>query len=170
MKKLMVVVGTRPNFIKVTRFKAVAAERGMEVQLVHTGQHYDEKMSTVFFDQFGLLPDHFLNTPQASPAAQMGHIMIALEAAAQVLVDRVRGVVVASQYVLLEYDITETHVQAAAEITPGLEAPTISPLSKPGYVAIRALVPRNGVNDVMDQLYELGARGILAIDLRTCRL
>ena len=93
-----------------------------------------------------------------------------LSAAAQVLVDRVRGVVVASQYVLLEYDITETHVQAAAEITPGLEAPTISPLSKPGYVAIRALVPRNGVNDVMDQLYELGARGILAIDLRTCRL
>ena len=63
MKMLMVVVGTRPNFIKVTRFKAVAAERGMEVQLVHTGQHYDEKMSTVFFDQFGLLPDHFLNTP-----------------------------------------------------------------------------------------------------------
>ncbi|MEO5585162.1 MAG: UDP-N-acetylglucosamine 2-epimerase (non-hydrolyzing) [Flavobacteriales bacterium] len=82
MRKLMVVVGTRPNFIKVTRFKAVAAERGMDVQLVHTGQHYDEKMSTVFFDQFKLTPDRFLNTPHASPAAQMGHIMIALEAAA----------------------------------------------------------------------------------------
>lgn len=78
----MVVVGTRPNFIKVTRFKAVAAQRGMEVQLVHTGQHYDDKMSTVFFDQFGLLPDRFLDTPPARPAAQMGHIMVALEAAA----------------------------------------------------------------------------------------
>lgn len=82
MKKLMVVVGTRPNFIKVTRFKAVAADRGMDVQLVHTGQHYDEKMSTVFFDQFGLVPDRFLNTPHASPAAQMGHIMVALEGVA----------------------------------------------------------------------------------------
>src|SRR5690606_34501404 len=85
MKKLMVVVGTRPNFIKVTRFKAEAAKRGMEVQLVHTGQHYDEKMSTVFFDQFGLRPDRFLDTPHARPAAQMGHIMIALEAAAEAL-------------------------------------------------------------------------------------
>jgi len=85
MKKLMVVVGTRPNFIKVTRFKAEAAKRGMEVQLVHTGQHYDEKMSTVFFDQFGLRPDRFLDTPHARPAAQMGHIMISLEAAAEAL-------------------------------------------------------------------------------------
>lgn len=81
----MVVVGTRPNFIKVTRFKAEAAKRGMDVQLVHTGQHYDERMSTVFFDQFGLVPDRFLDTPQAAPAAQMGHIMIALEAAAKEL-------------------------------------------------------------------------------------
>lgn len=78
----MVVVGTRPNFIKVTRFKAEAARRGMEVQLVHTGQHYDDKMSTVFFDQFGLRPDRFLGIPHAGPAAQMGHIMIALQDAA----------------------------------------------------------------------------------------
>ncbi|MCC6841271.1 MAG: UDP-N-acetylglucosamine 2-epimerase (non-hydrolyzing) [Flavobacteriales bacterium] len=83
MKKLMVVVGTRPNFIKVTRFKAEAARRGMQVQLVHTGQHYDDRMSTVFFDQFGLRPDRFLDTPQASPAAQMGHMMIGLEAVAK---------------------------------------------------------------------------------------
>ena len=85
MKKLMVVVGTRPNFIKVTRFKALATERAMHVDLVHTGQHYDERMSTVFFDQFGLVPDRFLNTPHASPSAQMGHIMIALEAVANEL-------------------------------------------------------------------------------------
>ena len=59
MKKLLVVVGTRPNFIKVTRFKQVAAARGgFDVQLVHTGQHFDDRMSTVFFQQFGLEPDH----------------------------------------------------------------------------------------------------------------
>lgn len=79
MKKLMVVVGTRPNFIKVTRFKAVASKRGIDMRLVHTGQHYDDRMSTVFFDQFGLRPDRILDTPQAAPAAQMGHIMIGLE-------------------------------------------------------------------------------------------
>lgn len=79
----MVVVGTRPNFIKVTRFKAEAATRGLEVLLVHTGQHYDDKMSTVFFDQFGLRPDRFLDTPQVSPASQMGHTMIGLEAVAR---------------------------------------------------------------------------------------
>lgn len=82
MKRLMVVVGTRPNFIKVTRFKELARKRDMVVELVHTGQHYDDKMSTVFFDQFGLRPDRFLNVPHGSPAMQMGHIMIALEAAA----------------------------------------------------------------------------------------
>ena len=85
MKKLLVVVGTRPNFIKVTRFKQVAAARGgFDVQLVHTGQHFDDRMSTVFFEQFGLEPDHWLDTPAASPAAQMGHIMIALEKVASV--------------------------------------------------------------------------------------
>lgn len=83
MRKLLVVVGTRPNFIKVTRFKAEAARHGLEVLLVHTGQHYDDRMSTVFFDQFGLRPDHFLDTPRTTPAAQMGHIMIGLEAVAR---------------------------------------------------------------------------------------
>lgn len=76
----MVVVGTRPNFIKVTRIKAVAAERGdWQVQLVHTGQHFDERMSTVFFDQFGLVPDHWLEIPKGSPNTQMAHIMLGLE-------------------------------------------------------------------------------------------
>ncbi|MBS1581550.1 MAG: UDP-N-acetylglucosamine 2-epimerase (non-hydrolyzing) [Bacteroidetes bacterium] len=79
MRKLMVVVGTRPNFIKVTRFKHVAAARGgIDVRLVHTGQHFDDRMSTVFFEQFGLAPDHWLDTPPGAPAVQMGHIMAAL--------------------------------------------------------------------------------------------
>lgn len=78
VKKLLIVVGTRPNFMKVTRFKEVGRQRGVDVQLVHTGQHYDEKMSTVFFDQFKLVPDFFLDTPHASPPFQMGHIMMSL--------------------------------------------------------------------------------------------
>ncbi len=80
MKKLLVVVGTRPNFMKVTRFRNVArAQGGFTVELVHTGQHTDDRMSTVFFEQFGLVPDHFLTLPDGTPAARMGHIIVALE-------------------------------------------------------------------------------------------
>jgi UDP-N-acetylglucosamine 2-epimerase (non-hydrolysing) len=80
MKQLLVVVGTRPNFMKVTRLKQVGAQQGLAVHLVHTGQHADERMSTVFFEQFGLRPDTVLTIPDGSPAARMGHLIIALEA------------------------------------------------------------------------------------------
>ncbi len=80
MRKLMVVVGTRPNFVKVTRFKEVAAARGgWELRLVHTGQHHDERMSTVFFEQFGLMPDDLLGIPGGTPNTRMAQIMLALE-------------------------------------------------------------------------------------------
>ena len=84
MKKLLVVVGTRPNFIKVTRMRAVAAARGdWQVKLVHTGQHFDDRMSTVFFEQFGLVPDHWLGIAPGTPNTQMAHIMLGLERVAQ---------------------------------------------------------------------------------------
>lgn len=79
MKKLLIVVGTRPNFIKVTQFKKLAPARGIEVKIVHTGQHYDARMSEVFFEQFGLVPDHFLEVPPGSPNQQMANIMLRLE-------------------------------------------------------------------------------------------
>lgn len=76
---ILILVGTRPNFIKVTQFKRVAASYpGVDIRIVHTGQHYDEKMADVFFQQFQLQPDYFLNIPNASPAVQMGEIMIRL--------------------------------------------------------------------------------------------
>jgi UDP-N-acetylglucosamine 2-epimerase (non-hydrolysing) len=77
-KKLLIVVGTRPNFIKVTRFKSVAAGR-LNIQLLHTGQHYDRTMSGVFFEQFGLIPDCFLNITAGSANTQMAEIMKGLE-------------------------------------------------------------------------------------------
>ena len=65
LKKILIVVGTRPNFIKVTRFKKVIANHPeLDVKFVHTGQHFDEKMSQVFFDQFDLRPDFMLNIGQ----------------------------------------------------------------------------------------------------------
>ncbi len=80
MKKLLIVVGTRPNFIKVTRFKKVATERGMiDVRIVHTGQHFSANMADVFFQQFGLTPDIFLEIGAGTPLAQMAGIMEKLE-------------------------------------------------------------------------------------------
>jgi len=71
-RRITIVVGTRPNFIKVTRFKAVASRLDdIEVEIVHTGQHYDEKMAQVFFDQFGLRPDVFLDVDRGEAYVQI---------------------------------------------------------------------------------------------------
>lgn len=81
MRKVIIVVGTRPNFIKVTRFKQVAAQRGtLDVRIVHTGQHFSANMADVFFEQFGLVPDRFLNIGAGSPNTQMAQVMLGLEA------------------------------------------------------------------------------------------
>lgn len=73
-------MGTRPNFIKVTRFKKVIANYpDLEVKFVHTGQHFDEKMSQVFFDQFDLRPDFMLNIGQGTPNHQMASVMQGVE-------------------------------------------------------------------------------------------
>ncbi|MBL7924101.1 MAG: UDP-N-acetylglucosamine 2-epimerase, partial [Bacteroidia bacterium] len=71
--RILIVVGTRPNFIKITRFKKVNEAMGQpfDLRIVHTGQHYDDKMAAVFFQQFGLEPDFFLNIPAASANTQM---------------------------------------------------------------------------------------------------
>lgn len=79
-KKVFIIVGTRPNFIKVTQFKRIAKQYPqLEFVILHTGQHFDEKMADVFFRQFNLIPDVFMNVPQGSPNTQMAEIMLRLE-------------------------------------------------------------------------------------------
>ncbi len=83
---------------------------------------------------------------------------------------RLEGVLVARTYVMMDYDIATAHVDAAVTLTPGIEGPTISPLHRDGWVAVRAMVPRAGAQRLMDELYDLGARGILLTDIHACRL
>jgi ATP phosphoribosyltransferase len=83
---------------------------------------------------------------------------------------RIEGVLVARTYVMMDYDIEQAHVEAAVALTPGIEGPTIAPLHRDGWVAVRAMVPRAGAQRLMDELYELGARGILLTDIHACRL
>ncbi len=83
---------------------------------------------------------------------------------------RVEGVLVARSYVMMDYDIRTTDVTAAVALTPGIESPTVSPLHREGWVAVRAMVPREGAQRLMDELFDLGARGILLTDIHACRL
>src|SRR4051794_24853644 len=83
---------------------------------------------------------------------------------------RVEGVLVARTYVMMDYDIEQERVSEAVALTPGIEGPTIAPLHREGWVAVRAMVPRDGAQRLMDELYEIGARGILLTDIHACRL
>jgi ATP phosphoribosyltransferase len=90
-------------------------------------------------------------------------------AARDQLVARVQGVVFGQQYLMLDYDCPRSVLDDATAITPGLESPTIAPLADPDWVAVRALVPRRGVNAIMDDLAAIGAKAILASDVRFFR-
>jgi len=93
-----------------------------------------------------------------------------IPAGLEILIRRLQGVVTARQYVLLDYDVPKDQVERACAITPGLESPTISPLQKPDWMAVRAMVLRSETNRLMDELWALGARGILVTDIHACRL
>jgi len=83
---------------------------------------------------------------------------------------RLQGVIIARQYVLMDYDISNDLVEKAVAITPGIESPTVSPLHEKGWSAVRSMVERKRTNQVMDELWDLGARGIIVTDIHACRL
>ena len=88
----------------------------------------------------------------------------------ELLVRRLRGVLTARRYVMMDYDIRAERVDDACALTPGIESPTVSPLHREGWVAVRAMVPRAEAQRVMDDLWEIGARGILVTDILATRL
>ena len=87
-----------------------------------------------------------------------------------ILIRRLQGVLVARQYVLMDYDIRKELVEQAAALTPGLESPTVSPLRDSEWVAVRSMVPKKETNRIMDELYDLGARAILVSSIHACRI
>jgi ATP phosphoribosyltransferase len=88
----------------------------------------------------------------------------------QTLVRRLQGVLVARQYVLVDYDVPVSRLEAATDVAPGFESPTVSPLHDPEWVAVRVMIPRTEMNHVMDELYALGARAILVSAIHAARL
>ncbi|MGO4690992.1 ATP phosphoribosyltransferase [Glaciibacter sp. 2TAF33] len=86
------------------------------------------------------------------------------------LLRRLQGVLVARQYVLMDYDIPRVQLDAACVFAPGIESPTVSSLHDPDWVAVRVMIPRVDMNNVMDELYGLGARAILVSSIHNARL
>ncbi len=88
----------------------------------------------------------------------------------ELFLQRLKGIIVAREYVLAEYDIPKDALAAACNITPGIESPTISPLSNDNWVAVKAMVKKADMNTIIDQLAALGAKAIIITEIRTCRI
>jgi ATP phosphoribosyltransferase len=92
------------------------------------------------------------------------------DASATTLLRRLQGVLVARSYVLMDYDCPVSLLERACALAPGIESPTVSPLRDPEWVAVRVMVQQGEQNQVMDSLYELGARAILISAIHAARL
>lgn len=86
------------------------------------------------------------------------------------LLRRLRGVLVARKFVMVEYDLDENLLTEAISIAGGIESPTVSPLRENGWVAVRVMIPADEANEVMDQLADIGARAILVTAIHAARL
>ncbi len=105
-----------------------------------------------------------------SEAVLVGRVGAQQSPALDIFLRRVQGVLVARSYVMMDYDIPSVEVERAVALTPGIESPTVSPLHREGWVAVRSMVPREAAQRIMDELFEIGARGILTTDIHACRL
>lgn len=83
---------------------------------------------------------------------------------------RLDSVLVASNYLMMDYNVAATDLEATTALAGGVDGPTVSQLSKDGWLAVRVLVPREGAHLLMDRLFDAGARGILLTELAACRL
>jgi ATP phosphoribosyltransferase len=89
---------------------------------------------------------------------------------ADLIMKRIRGILVARTYAMIEYDIPDRLLEDACQITPGIESPTVSPLNRKEWSAVKSMISRSEINRILDELGEIGAKGILVTDIRTCRI
>jgi ATP phosphoribosyltransferase len=86
------------------------------------------------------------------------------------VVRRLEGVVIARSWSLLEYNLPRNKLAEAERITPGFNSPTVNALEDPGWCAVRVMVRRGEVIEVMEKLEALGAHAILETQINNCRL
>jgi len=111
-----------------------------------------------------------------SPILESEAVLVAREAKTadtdpvRTFIERLRGIIVARAYVMVEYDAPRSILEQVCAVTPGIESPTVSPLTKEGWMAVKAMVKKEQINRIMDELASLGAKGIVVTDIRTSRI
>ena len=83
---------------------------------------------------------------------------------------RLESVLVAHNFLMMDYNVEASNLDATTALASGVNGPTVSQLAKDGWLAVRVLVPKKGAHMLMDELFDVGARGILLTELRSCRL
>ena len=117
--------------------------------------------------QQGLAP--FGEAITESTAVLIKRAGVGLSDEEQVVLQRIQGILNARNYLMLDYNVPKEDLEAASAVTPGLTGPTVAPLARDNWVAVRAMVPRPDANRIMDHLSALGAEAILASELRIAR-
>ena len=157
------------------------AEQGIDARVVHLDGAVETSIQLGVADVIADVVETG-STLRAAGLATFGEVVLESEAVLITRADapepegfevfrrRIDGVMVARSYVMMDYDIPTDRVEKALPLTPGIESPTVSPLHREGWVAVRAMVPRVGAQRLMDELFDLGARGILLTDIHACRL
>jgi ATP phosphoribosyltransferase len=90
--------------------------------------------------------------------------------AVTVLKNRIEGRLLALEYVMVEYDAPKKVIDEACDITPGIESPTVTPLAKPEWYSVKAMIKRKGSQKIMDELSKLGCKGILLTSIESARI
>jgi ATP phosphoribosyltransferase len=115
------------------------------------------KIGTPIIESEAILIARYADTAQTNPGVKG-------------FIERLQGALLARQYVMVEYDIPAATLELACSITPGIESPTIAPLSKKDWFAVKAMVAAGVIHQAIDRLKEIGAKGIIVTEIKTCRL
>ena len=141
----VVVAGARPNFIKIKPILDALDAEGFRTTLVHTGQHYDEAMSEVFFADLGLRPpDHHLAAGSGSHAVQTAAVMTSFEP----LLDRL-----APEIVVVVGDVNSTLACALVAAKAGVPVAHVEAGLRSGDRSMPEEINRVVTDHVCDQLF-----------------
>jgi ATP phosphoribosyltransferase len=165
VEKYLVGVGVRADLVKLEGAVENAVALGLAdavADVVETGTSLRNAGLVAFGEP--------VLTSEAVLVRAEGKLSPELETAVEVLVQRLQGVLHAREFVLIDYVCRTAVVDRACELTPGRQSPTLSPLAKEGWVAVRSLVERRGIQRLMDELMKIGAEAILVTKLEACRI
>jgi ATP phosphoribosyltransferase len=83
---------------------------------------------------------------------------------------RIEGRLVASSYMMVEYDAPESILDQACQLTPGIASPTVTRLHAEGWFSVKSMIPKKDAHQIMDTLAEMGAKGIVLTTLESARI